>query len=69
MADTEEAVLSAALRVLDDHYEPGEAVLGDLSLVTEVRTCGPLVWFAGWWAHPEAVAQLTALWRAWDACA
>jgi hypothetical protein len=42
-------------------------VTGYLSLVTEVRTGGPLVWCASWWAHPEAVARLTALWRAWEA--
>jgi hypothetical protein len=24
-------------------------------------------WCARWWAHPEAVARLEALWRAWEA--
>jgi hypothetical protein len=38
-----------------------------LSLVTEVRTGGPIVWCASWWAHPEAIMRLTALWRAWEA--
>jgi Domain of unknown function (DUF4913) len=38
-----------------------------LSLVSEVRLGGPLVWCANWWAHPEAVLRLTALWRAWEA--
>ena len=35
LADTEEAVLSAALRVLDDRHEPGDAVLTDLVQVLE----------------------------------
>ena len=38
-----------------------------LALVTEVRTGGPIVWCASWWAHPEAVLRLSALWRAWEA--
>ena len=38
-----------------------------LSVATEVRTGGPVSWCASWWAHPEAVLRLTALWRAWEA--
>lgn len=38
-----------------------------LSLVTEVRTGGPVVWCSSRWADPEAIARLTALWRAWEA--
>ena len=38
-----------------------------LALVTEVRTGGPIVWCASWWAHPAAVLRLSALWRAWEA--
>ena len=38
-----------------------------LSVATEVRTGGPVTWCASWWAHPEAVLRLTALWRAWEA--
>ena len=45
LADTEEAVLSAALRVLDDRHEPGEAVLTDLVQVLE--------------EGPEAVRRVT----------
>jgi len=26
-----------------------------------------MVWCASWWAHPEAVLRLYALWRAWEA--
>ena len=35
LADTEEAVLSAALAVLDEHHRPGEAELADLVAVLE----------------------------------
>jgi Domain of unknown function (DUF4913) len=24
-------------------------------------------WCASWWAHPEAIVRLTALWRTWEA--
>ncbi|MBA3489034.1 MAG: DUF4913 domain-containing protein, partial [Longispora sp.] len=27
----------------------------------------PARWCPTWWDHPEAVARLTALWRAWEA--
>ncbi len=37
------------------------------SLITEVRTGGPIVWCASWWAHPEAIMRLTALGRAREA--
>jgi hypothetical protein len=56
----------------EDHMEPHFRSVEDfvshfLSLVTERRTGGPVVWCPSWWSHPEAVARLTALWRAWEA--
>jgi len=55
-------------QALQPHFGSVEAFVTDyLSLVSEVRTGGPLVWCASWWAHPAAVARLTALWRAWEA--
>jgi hypothetical protein len=32
-----------------------------------VRRPGTHRWCAKWWAHPEAVPQIEALWRAWKA--
>jgi hypothetical protein len=29
---------------------------------------GEFRWCPRWWAHPEAVSRLTALWRSWEAC-
>jgi len=29
---------------------------------------GEFRWCPKWWAHPEAVSRLTALWRSWEAC-
>jgi hypothetical protein len=55
-------------QAVQPHFSSVEDFVTDyLSLVSEVRTGGPLVWCASWWAHPEAVARLTALWRAWEA--
>ena len=28
---------------------------------------GEFRWCPQWWAHPEAVSRLTALWRSWEA--
>lgn len=30
---------------------------------------GTLTFCPRWWAHPEAVSRLEALWRAWEVCA
>lgn len=35
LSDTEEAILSAALQIVDEHHEPGEAILTDLVQVLE----------------------------------
>ena len=29
---------------------------------------GTLTWCPQWWQHPEAIARLEALWRAWEVC-
>lgn len=29
---------------------------------------GTLTWCPQWWQHPEAIARLEALWRAWEIC-
>jgi hypothetical protein len=29
---------------------------------------GTLTWCPAWWAHPEVIARLEALWRAWEVC-
>jgi len=41
-------------------------VEGFLSLATELRTGGPVAWCPKWWAHPQAVMRVSALWRAWE---
>jgi hypothetical protein len=41
-------------------------VEGFLSVATELRTGGPVTWCPKWWAHPEAVLRITALWHAWE---
>lgn len=59
---------NGARQTVQPHFSSVEEfVTGYLSLGTEVRTGGPIVWCASWWVHPEAVARLTALWRAWEA--
>lgn len=46
-------------------------VSGYLALVLERRVAsGPtpgITWCPRWWAHPEALSRLYALWRAWEA--
>ncbi|SCL25889.1 DUF4913 domain-containing protein [Micromonospora inyonensis] len=46
-------------------------VSGYLALVLERRVAsGPtpgINWCPRWWAHPEALSRLYALWRAWEA--
>lgn len=32
----------------------------------EISPMGDFRWDARWWMHPEAVARLDALWRAWE---
>jgi hypothetical protein len=29
---------------------------------------GTLTWCPQWWTHPEVIARLEALWRAWEVC-
>nr|WP_232234197.1 DUF4913 domain-containing protein [Micromonospora chokoriensis] len=48
-----------------------EAFVGDyLAHVVERRLAfGPTSennWCLRWWAHPEAISRLYALWRAWE---
>ena len=58
---------SAEPRTLDPFFASIEAFMDQfLSVATEVRTGGPIAWCPKWWAHPEAVLRLTALWRAWE---
>jgi hypothetical protein len=53
---------------IEPHFHSVEDFVSNfLALVTERRTGGPVVWCSSWWSHPEAVARLTALWRAWEA--
>ncbi|MFY1573276.1 DUF4913 domain-containing protein [Verrucosispora sp. WMMD703] len=52
-------------------YRNVEAFVGDyLAHVVERRLAsGPtsgLNWCPRWWAHPEAISRLYALWRAWE---
>jgi hypothetical protein len=49
-------------------YESVESVVTDhLAPMIRRRLTGSVTWCASWWAHPEAVDRLTALWRAWEA--
>ncbi|KAB1931893.1 DUF4913 domain-containing protein [Micromonospora sp. ALFpr18c] len=52
-------------------YRNVEAFVGDyLAHVVERRLAsGPtsgINWCPRWWAHPEAISRLYALWRAWE---
>lgn len=34
----------------------------------EAAGTGTYTWCPTWWKHPEAIARLEALWRAWEIC-
>ncbi|EFL41538.1 DUF4913 domain-containing protein [Streptomyces griseoflavus] len=50
-------VFSSLLEFVEDYVAPVLRLPADE---------GPLAWCPSWWAHPEALARLAALWRAFE---
>ncbi len=51
---------------LEDWYQQVLAVTVQRRL--EAAQEGTLTWCPHWWEHPEGIARLEALWRAWEVC-
>jgi hypothetical protein len=46
-----------------------ESWVNEFFVLTFGRTGEQTFWCSQWWAHPEAVLRLDALWRTWEAAA
>jgi hypothetical protein len=51
---------------VEDWYINVLAVMAERRL--DAAGSGTLTWCPRWWEHPEAIARLEALWRAWEVC-
>ena len=45
---------------------PEEFMVGFLSPLIRRRMGGTHTWCAHWWAHPEALLRITAIWETWE---
>ena len=52
---------------LEPLYPDVQSWVENLYVVTFIRPDTQQVrWCASWWAHPEAIIRLTALWQTWE---
>jgi len=52
---------------LEPVYPDVQSWVENLYIATFIRPDGQqLRWCAAWWAHPEAIIRLTALWQTWE---
>jgi Domain of unknown function (DUF4913) len=60
---------SAAAGQFAPRYTHLESWVNEFFVLTFGRAEGQVFWCPRWWAHPEAVLRLDALWRTWEATA